>query len=364
LPYGIPYGVAVGNHDEDSGQGHSASDSTTLYNQFVGTNHFKPKSYYGGNYGADGDNFYDLFSASGMDFIVLYLQYDETMTSTDARLTWANNVLQTYSNRRAIVVSHWLLNDDASFGFQGANIYDALKGNTNLFLMLCGHISGWTRTSNVFNGNTIWTVLSDYQSLDSLNLDSTFASTLGNSSDNGDGWLRIYTFSPSNNVIHAQTYSPFLSAVTGVQTNMSDRDNEFNINYNMSGMWVSIATNSNVTSGSTTSAACPCLTPGTQYQWYVTVSDGQTTTKGPLWTFTATTNVAPVFQTVERTGSVISLAWGAIPGRKYQLQYSTDLSRNNWTSLGGANAATTSSMSATDSSGPDTQRFYRVVLLP
>lgn len=372
---GIPYGVAVGNHDEDNGQGHSplanpTSDTTILYNQFFGTNHFSkykyPGGYYGGNYGTNGDNFYELFSASGMDFIVLYFEYDEAMTSTDARLTWGNNLLQAYANRRAIVVSHYIITNytaGSTFGAQGQAIYDALKTNANLFLMLCGHIcpDGEGRRTDVFNGSTVWTLLSDYQDL---------GTTCGNDcqhacgNDCGDGWLRIYTFSPSNNVIHAQTYSPYLSAVIGVQTNMTDANNQFDIPYNMSGMWVPIATNSNVASGSTTSAAWPGLTPGTQYQWYVTVSDGQATTTGPVWTFTVKTNVPPVFLSVTLTGGMISFDWSAIPGRTYQLQYKTNLAQIDWISLGGTNTATDVTMSATDSIWPDPQRFYRVILLP
>jgi hypothetical protein len=130
----------------------------------------------------------------------------------------------------------------------------------------------------------------------------------------------------------------------------------------MSGMWVPIETNSDVASGSTTSAAWPGLAPGTQYQWHVTVSDGQAITTGPVWTFTVQTNVPPVFQTVKLTGGMISFEWSAIPGQTYQLQYKTNLAQINWISLGGANTATDVTMSATDSIGPDPQRFYRVVM--
>ena len=57
-------------------------------------------------------------------------------------LAWANGVLQTYANRRAIVVSHYLMETGTStaFGNQGQATYDALKGNPNLFMMLAGHL--------------------------------------------------------------------------------------------------------------------------------------------------------------------------------------------------------------------------------
>ena len=43
LPDGIPYGMAVGNHDTYNG-------GTARFNQFFGTNHFAGHRYYGGNY--------------------------------------------------------------------------------------------------------------------------------------------------------------------------------------------------------------------------------------------------------------------------------------------------------------------------
>ena len=59
-------------------------------------------AHYGGHYGGDNDNHYSFFSASGMDFIVIYLEYDTS--ANPAVLAWANNLLQTYSDRRGIIV--------------------------------------------------------------------------------------------------------------------------------------------------------------------------------------------------------------------------------------------------------------------
>lgn len=94
LPDGIPYGVAVGNHDQSPNG--SPTGTTTFYNQYFGEAHFQPYGYYGGHYGANNDNHYDLFSASGMDFIVIYFEYDPTMTTSSPVLAWANSLLQTY----------------------------------------------------------------------------------------------------------------------------------------------------------------------------------------------------------------------------------------------------------------------------
>lgn len=194
---GIPYGVAVGNHDNSTDS--KGGGTTVFYNQFFGEPHFRPHGYYGGHFGDDNDNHYDLFSAGGMDFIVVHLEYDATATNTSAPVyEWANRVLATNSQRRAIVVSHWIINagPNATFSPQGRTIYDALKGNPNLFLMLCGHVTPEEgQRQDVFNGRTVWSVLSDYQSR----------------TNGGNGWLRLYEFSPRNNVIRVKTYSPWLN---------------------------------------------------------------------------------------------------------------------------------------------------------
>lgn len=71
----------------------------------------------------------------------------------------------------------------------------------------------------------------------------------------------------------------------------------------------------------------------------------------------------PLFTSVTRSGSTLSLVWTAIPGRTYEVQYSTSTRPTNWTPLAtvpatGATASTTDIINA----GP--QRFYRVALLP
>jgi hypothetical protein len=262
LAEGVPYGIAVGNHDQSPiGQ---ASGTTTLYNQYFGSARFNGRTYYGGHYGSNNDNHYELFSASGLDFIVVHLEYDPS-ANADV-LAWANNLLQTFSNRRAIVVSHYIINAgfNATFGPQGQAIYNALKGNPNLFLMLCGHVSPPEgQRQDTFNGRTVYSLLSDYQSR----------------VNGGNGWLRIMEFSPANNVIRVKTYSPWLNQFE------TDADSQFNLSYDMQG-FTQIGTNTNVPSGTSSTITWSNLAPGGQYEWYVTVNDGDVTTTSPKWQFT------------------------------------------------------------------------------
>ena len=83
-----------------------------------------------------------------------------------------------------------------------------------------------------------------------------------------------------------------------------------------------IGVNAGVASGSSTSKIWPALLPGTAYEWYVSVSDGQATTTGPTWHFTTSTAqlvprilTQPVGQTVY-AGTPVSFsvtAGGAAP---------------------------------------------------
>ena len=271
-PGGIPYGVVPGNHDTP----------TTNYNTYFGVFRFDGLSHYGGHYGTTNDNNYTLFSAGGMDFIVVNLEYQPGT----AELDWADAQLKEYSDRRAIVVSHSILNNDNSWSYRA--VYDALKDNPNLFLMLCGHRHSPTdgaarRTETGDYGNTIYILMADYQEYPS----------------GGSGYLRSMRFSPTNNKIYVETYSPWLPG------NLTDAENQFELAYDMSGSgeFENLGTVSGVSNGGSSSITWLALSPGTKYEWYVEVSDGSVTTTGETWDFTT-----------ESTASTYDLKVTAEPG--------------------------------------------------
>ena len=215
LPEGIPFGVAVGNH-EQSPWG-DADGTTALFNRFLGVSRFEGRSYYGGHFGATNDNHYEMFSAGSMDFIILHLEFD---TSPDgAVLAWADELLKEHNTRRAIVVTHFMVGtgNPANFSAQGQAIYDELKDNPNLFLLLGGHVPGGEgRRVDSFDGRTVYSLLSDYQAR----------------SRGGDGWLRIMRFSPARNEISIRTFSPFVNEGRGAFE--TDESSQFVLNYDMS----------------------------------------------------------------------------------------------------------------------------------
>ena len=269
----VPYGLAAGNHD-------GAPSSTANFNTYFGTARFTGKPHYGGHYGSDNDNHYALFSASGLNFIVIFVEYDDAMTVTNHPvLQWANDLLQTHSDRRAIVISHNMLQGgtSTSFSTQGQTIYNALRGNANLFLIMGGHLDVASRRTDVFGGNTVYTLRSDYQSVDNQQ----------------SGYLRIMRFSPADDMIHVRTYSP----TQNKDYDKSDAaQSNFNLSYVMDGVGFQvIGTATGVASGGTASISWPGLDPNAQYEWFAIASDGTHQTSSATWNFTtASTNTAPV----------------------------------------------------------------------
>ena len=268
LADGIPYGVAVGNHDQSPSG--NPTGTTTFYNQYFGSARFAGRDYYGGHYGTNNDNHFDLFSASGMDFIVITLEFDQG--ANPAVLDWADSLLAAYPTRRGILTSHYFMNHgfQASFGTQGQLTYNALRARPNLFLMLSGHVSTEGQRTDVFAGNTVYTMLSDYQGR----------------TNGGNGWLRILEFVPASDEIRVKTYSPTLNQFE------NDADSEFTLSYPMhSGNGFKLLGSvSGVASGTSAQHVWANLAPGAAYEWYAVAKDTEGETTGPTWRFTTGTD--------------------------------------------------------------------------
>lgn len=214
---GMPYGLAPGNHDMTPNGG--PDGTTVMFNQYFGVGRFEGREYYGGHYGTDNDNNFQLFSGGGMEFIIIHLSWCNCPPGEPDTeiIAWADDLLKTYSDRRAIITSHFLLGGSSSctqyagFSAQGQRVYDRLKHNPNLFLMLCGHVNAGKR-EEMFEGRSIYAYVTNYQLWP----------------NGGDGWLRILEFSLANNEIRVSTYSPTLDDY------LSDCRTEFTWDYDMS----------------------------------------------------------------------------------------------------------------------------------
>ena len=85
-----------------------------------------------------------------------------------------------------------------------------IKKNQNVFLVLAGHVPGFSRRDE-FEGRVVYQLLADYQDF-----------PLG-----GSGYLRIMRFEPQNDIIHISTYSPYLDQY------LEDRGNKFDLAFDM-----------------------------------------------------------------------------------------------------------------------------------
>jgi hypothetical protein len=276
LTHGIPWGGAPGNHDFGTGGG---TGTTTKWNQHFGTTRWAGRTYFRGNYGSDNNNNYQFFSAGGLDFMVINIAY--RTTADTAVHDWADALLKAYPNRRAIVTSHWIVNtgNPATFGGQGQALYDNLKDNPNLFMMLSGHVHGEGRRSDVFQTRTVHSVLQDYQ----------------DAANGGNGFLRTFTFSPANNQITAKMYSPTLNREATTADDPTALGT-FTLPYNMQGAitdWIPLGTVNVPANGTTASLDWTGLEIDRNYEWYATANDSVSTVFSATSRFTIATGIAP-----------------------------------------------------------------------
>jgi hypothetical protein len=217
-PQGIPYGMAVGNHDQTKSQ-YPLSGKTDQYNKYFGTEHFKGKAWYGGHYKENNDSHYDLFTAAGIKLIVVYIEYDSYDEDNENMNKWAGSILEKYSDRKAIIVSHSIVHFNKTagtnekgfpkFSKQGQRMFDRLKTYPNVMLTLSGHVgdNGEGYRQDGYAGNVIKSFLSDYQSRE----------------NGGHGLMRLMTFNKAKDLISIRTFSPY------TEEEETDADSQFTL---------------------------------------------------------------------------------------------------------------------------------------
>ena len=160
----------------------------------------------------------------------------------------------------------------------------ARQTNCNVFLFVNGHYPGEARRTDLNNcGQPVHQVLSDYQSR----------------TNGGDGWLRYYTFKPAENKIYAYTYSPSRNGGQGEFE--TDAGSQFTLDYDMNGSSAGFQEiGSSTGPAGNVTQSWPGRSPSTEYEWYATVSDGQSTTTSARGSFTtgAPANQPPVVDSV------------------------------------------------------------------
>jgi hypothetical protein len=260
LPEGVPYGVCVGNHDQDE---RGVDGAVSAFNTHFGVDRFAGRGYYGGHYGDGNEENWISFQAGGLEFIVVNLQYDET--PDPAVLRWARTVFEAHPDAFGVLNTHFILGSGGGFGPQGQAIYDELRATDNVQLMTCGHVSAESRRSDTYQGNVIHSMLADYQG----------------DGDGGSGYMRIWEFSPANDQLTVRTYSPSLDNW------LTSDASEFTIDVELPGAGQAFEDVATLDpAGSLATTTVEGLLPGRTYEWYATVSDCAHAVNTPVVRFT------------------------------------------------------------------------------
>jgi len=235
----VPYGIAPGNHDIGTG------GSTAMFQQYFPASRFAGMSWYGGTFSAGPDpavsannaDSFQRFSAAGLNFVFLHLECN----APDDVLQWADQVLQTNADRRALVTTHMGLGpldrpkteDEFRSVPKGRMRWKKChgdRGNTpqqmwdkcfrkhaNLFLVFSGDQSrtqAMRLQSRNDAGGPVYELLSDY----------------------GGAWLRVCRFVPRQNRIEVWTVDSRKGTVCEGTDRVPDpAQHRFDLDYDMGG---------------------------------------------------------------------------------------------------------------------------------
>ncbi|MQY12377.1 hypothetical protein SRB5_25100 [Streptomyces sp. RB5] len=304
---GIPNGVIAGNHDNQSG---TENGPGAIYNQYYGPGRYAALSQgwehaeYGGPWReGDNQNHYDLFSAGGLDFVVVGLSYGVTREEAE----WADSVFKRYPDRNGILLSHDYLapssNPDgrgAPFSApDGSMLYKrVVQPNANVFLILAGHEHGVGTNIKPQVGEVgrgVVELLADYQfytvSADRLGLTEIGGYEPDSQLQFGAAFFRLLQFDVDRSELTVDTYSPLLDefGATEYDTNhrYDGREDNMVLPIDLNTRTTTFRTDSvalynpvrvigtdRAESGSTASVVWDGLRPGTAYAWLVTARSG------------------------------------------------------------------------------------------
>ncbi|XKH53009.1 S-layer homology domain-containing protein [Citricoccus nitrophenolicus] len=308
----IPNGVTPGNHDNRSGMDVGPDN---LYNQYFGPERYEALEQTQGWKDAnasytpwkegDNDNHYDLFSAGGLDFVAVYLGYDVT----DEEIAWASEVLDQYSDRNAMIMTHAQrkpsTNPDgrgATFSHDGAKIDEGLlQKHSNIFLALSGHEHGVdieVRKDVGTEGNNVVELLADYQfytvSAEELGLTGVDGRSATDMLQFGSSFFRLLQIDVDNAEMAVDTYSPLLDNFGATEYDDRNRYNgtedDTRLPIQLETRKTSFATNQVMVTSptdeeigeATAKSGWPAtiewagLTEGETYAWYATSRDAET----------------------------------------------------------------------------------------
>lgn len=285
---GIPYGVLAGNHDV----GHQTGDYTKFW-QYFGEWRFKDMPTFGGSYDNNRGH-YDLVSANGNDFIIVYMGWG----LAEEEIEWMNEIVARYPERKAILCLHeYLLVSNNRAPIADTIFEKVVKPNKNVIAALSGHYHDAELKVDELDDNgdgiadrSVYQMLADYQGAE----------------EGGLGYIRLLQFDVANNKLRVKTYSPYLDDYNYYDENKFPGKDEFVLDLDLQPVTKRVATDyigakvysdqtiaahQQVESGAETQVTWSKLNPDSYYQWYTKVED-------------------------DHSGSVLSDIWGFYTGKE------------------------------------------------
>lgn len=189
---GMPYGVLAGNHDVAHG-----NERYDLYYKYFGENRYNANEYYGGSY-KNNLGHYDLMTIDGQEMVLIYMSWDIYTQQVD----WINQVLEKYSDRKAIICIHGGIDASANQSYFSDLLLDKVcKANKNVLAIINGHFHGSSMNFVGFDDNgdgindrTVYQICTDYQS----------------APQGGQGYIKMIYFDLKNDKLYMNSYSPVL----------------------------------------------------------------------------------------------------------------------------------------------------------
>lgn len=206
---GIPYSLAIGNHDTAAVcTGGGACDprrTRALFRDTTTFNRYFPASRFGAVAGAyesgKVDNSFSTFPALGMRWMVLNVE----MWPRPGAVAWANEVVAAHPEHNVVVVTHHYLTADGEIGGTDAGYGDTspqylfdnlIKRHPNITMVFSGHVGAVAnRVDTGVHGNRIHSFL---EAIHSNTTNPVRLVTL----DARARSLRSWVYAPSTNTVH------------------------------------------------------------------------------------------------------------------------------------------------------------------
>jgi hypothetical protein len=237
----LPVVLTAGNHDINELLDPTTSSYATsyrLFNKYFPEDRFNKFPWFGGIFEKGKiENAYYFFSFAGVEYVILALEY----APRDKVLDWANEIVETFSKKKAIVVTHAYMAkgserlkpgvklspeissvpyDSKEYETAGKDgwanggdvIWDRLvKKHKNIEFVFSAHSKGPGKLiSKGIHGNPVFQVGANYQWEE----------------NGGNGYLRLMKFYPKEKKVIVKTYSPLLDRFR------TDWENQFLIDLN------------------------------------------------------------------------------------------------------------------------------------